>query len=119
MQKWYKRTMSWSNDSQHTNIYPRKNVLNNKISNNMKQHIKEKYKFELGMVPSGCHQRNAAKAAIQNFKSHFLSILTGMAGRFHCTYGTDCFHKPKIPPPIVPIKCDAQGLHIRTPVQTL
>jgi len=64
---------------QQANIHPRKHVLDNEISENMKQHIKEKYKFELEMVPPGCHQRNAAKVAIRNFKFHFLSVLTGMA----------------------------------------
>jgi len=40
---------------QQANIHPRKHVLDNEISENMKQHIKEKYKFELEMVPPGCH----------------------------------------------------------------
>jgi hypothetical protein len=38
---------------QQANIHPRKHVLDNKISEKMKQHIKEKYKFELEMVPPG------------------------------------------------------------------
>jgi len=33
--------------------------------------------LELEMVPLGCHRQNAAKVAIRNFKSHFLSILAG------------------------------------------
>ena len=41
---------------QQANIHPRKQVLDNEISENMKQHIKQKYKFELEMVPPGCHQ---------------------------------------------------------------
>ena len=48
----------------------------------MKLHIKEKYKFQLEMVPPGCHRRNAAKVAIRNFKAHFLSILAGTADSF-------------------------------------
>ena len=48
----------------------------------MKQHIKEKYKFELKMVPPGCHQQNAAEVAIRNFKSNFLSVLAGTAESF-------------------------------------
>jgi len=34
------------------------------------------------LVPSGCHQRNAAEVAIRNFKAHFLSVLAGVAGNF-------------------------------------
>jgi hypothetical protein len=40
---------------QQASIHPRKHVLDNEISENMKQHIKEKYKYELEMVPPGCH----------------------------------------------------------------
>ena len=36
----------------------------------------------LKLVPHGCHRRNAAEVAICNFKSHFLSILAGMADDF-------------------------------------
>jgi len=54
---------------QQANIHPRKHVLDNEISETMKQHIKEKYKFELEMVPPGCHRQNAAEGAIRNFKS--------------------------------------------------
>ena len=67
---------------QQANIHPRKHVLDNEISENMKQHIKDKYKFELELVPPGCHRRNAAEVAIRNFKSHFLSILAGTAESF-------------------------------------
>ena len=34
------------------------------------------------MVPPGSHRRNAAKVAIRNFKSHFLSVLAGTAESF-------------------------------------
>ena len=61
------------------NIQPQKHILNNKISDNMKLHINEKYKFQLQMVPLGSHQHNAAKVAIRNFKAHFISVLAGMA----------------------------------------
>jgi hypothetical protein len=67
---------------QQANIHPRKHILDNEISENMKQHIKEKYKFDLEMVPPGCHRRNAAEVAIRNFKSHFLSVLAGTAESF-------------------------------------
>ena len=67
---------------QTAKINPRKHVLDNKISKNMKQHIKEKYKFELEMVPPGCHRCIPAEVAIRNFKAHFLSVLAGMADSF-------------------------------------
>ena len=41
----------------------------------MKNHICDSCKFEMELVPPGCHQRNAAEVAIRNFKAHFLSIL--------------------------------------------
>ena len=37
------------------NIHPQKHVLDNKILDNMKFHIKETYKFQLKMVPPGSH----------------------------------------------------------------
>ncbi len=33
-------------------------------------------------MPPGCHQHNAAKVAICNFKAHFLSVLAGVANNF-------------------------------------
>lgn len=63
-------------------MQPRKHVLDNEISENMKQHIKTKYKFSLELVPPGCHRRNAAEVAIRNFKAHFLSVLAGTAESF-------------------------------------
>ena len=38
--------------------------------------------MQLELVPPGCHRQNAAKVAICNFKSHFLSILAGVADDF-------------------------------------
>jgi hypothetical protein len=63
-------------------IAPRKHVLDNKISNAMKTLITNKYKMTYELVPPSCHRRNAAKVAIRNFKSHFLSILAGFADDF-------------------------------------
>ncbi len=34
------------------------------------------------LVPPECHHHNVAKVAIQNFTSHFLSILAGVADDF-------------------------------------
>ena len=38
--------------------------------------------MEMELVPPGCHRRNAAEVAIRNFKSHFLSVLAGVADDF-------------------------------------
>jgi hypothetical protein len=45
----------------------------------MKNHIRIECKLTLELVPPGCHCCNAAEVAIRNFKSHFLSILPGVA----------------------------------------
>ena len=67
---------------QRAGIQPKKHVLDNEISENMKNHIRDTYRFQLEMVPPGCHRRNAAEVAIRNFKSHFLSVLAGTADNF-------------------------------------
>jgi hypothetical protein len=63
-------------------IVPKKHVLDNKVSDNMKNHIRDTCKFDMELVPPGCHQCNAAKVAIRNFKAHFLSVLVGVANDF-------------------------------------
>jgi hypothetical protein len=67
---------------QNAGVHPKKHVLDNEISENMKQHIRDQYKFTLELVPPGCHRRNAAEVAIRNFKAHFLSVLAGTADNF-------------------------------------
>ncbi|KAL7502169.1 hypothetical protein ACHAXN_000208 [Cyclotella atomus] len=63
-------------------ISPKKHVLDNEISENMKNHIRDDCQFQLELVPPGCHRRNAAEVAIQNFKAHFLSVLAGTTSSF-------------------------------------
>eukprot|EP00804_Cyclotella_cryptica_P021956 CCRYP_000903-RA/>CCRYP_000903-RA protein AED:0.16 eAED:0.16 QI:0/0/0/1/1/1/4/0/960 len=63
-------------------IVPRKHVLDNEISAAMKDLIQDTYKMSLELVPPGCHRRRAAEVAIRNFKSHFLSVLAGVADDF-------------------------------------
>ena len=63
-------------------IVPIKHVLDNEISDNMKEHIKDTCKMQVELVPPGCHRRNAAKVAIRNFKAHFLSVLARVAEDF-------------------------------------
>jgi hypothetical protein len=63
-------------------IFPKKHVLDNEISQTMKDYVRDQYKMEVELVPPGCHRRNAAEVAIRNFKAHFLSILAGTAEDF-------------------------------------
>jgi hypothetical protein len=63
-------------------IIPKKHVLDNKVLENMKNHICDTCKKNMELVPPGCHQQNAAEVAIRNFKSHFLSVLAGVANDF-------------------------------------
>ena len=64
------------------NIRPKKHVVDNEVSENMKELIRSQSNMELELVPPGCHRRNAAEVAIRNFKAHFLSILAGVADDF-------------------------------------
>jgi hypothetical protein len=76
-------------------IVPKKYVLDNEVSENMKNHIRNTCKFDMELVPPGCHRCNAAEVAICNFKAHFLSNLAGVAADFPQAYGTGYSHKPK------------------------
>ena len=51
---------------QRAGISPKMHFIDNKVSETMKNHIRNNCKLEL--VPPGCHQRSAAKFAIRNFK---------------------------------------------------
>ena len=63
-------------------IVPKKHILDNEVSEAMKEVIREEYNMEMELVPPGCHCRNAAEVAIRNFKAHFLSVLAGTANDF-------------------------------------
>ena len=63
-------------------IVPRKHILYNEVSEAMRDIIRDEYNMEMEIVPPRCHQRNAAKVAIRNFKAHFLSVLAGTADDF-------------------------------------
>ena len=45
-------------------IIPKKHVLDNEVSEAMKDVIRNEYQMEMELVPPGCHRRNAAKVAI-------------------------------------------------------
>ncbi len=63
-------------------IFPKKHVLDNEVSENMKNHIRDTCKINMELVPPGCHRRNAVEVAIRNFKSHFLNVLAGVDDDF-------------------------------------
>jgi hypothetical protein len=55
--------------------------LDNKCSENFKKCI-QKNGMTHELVPPNCHQQNMAERAIQTFKNHFVSILSGVDNRF-------------------------------------
>ena len=61
-------------------VVPTKHVLDNEVSDSMKDLIRDSCKLEL--VPPDCHRRNIAEVAIKAFKRHFLSILAGLPDDF-------------------------------------
>ena len=63
-------------------IVPKKHVLDNEVSEVKKEIIRDEYHMNMELVLLGCHRRNAAEAAIRNFKAHFLSVLAGTAEDF-------------------------------------
>ncbi|KAL7526150.1 hypothetical protein ACHAWF_001648, partial [Thalassiosira exigua] len=65
-----------------TNVFPKKHVMDNKVSEQMKDIIRDEFKMQLEIVLAGSHLRNAAEVAIRNFKAHFLSILARVADNF-------------------------------------
>ena len=79
MQRAYKKLMA---RLKRAGIVPKKHVLDNKVSDSMKELIQDEFKMEVELVPPSCHRRNAAEVAICNFKCHFLSILAGVADDF-------------------------------------
>ena len=45
-------------------IIPKKHVLDNEVSEAMKDVIREEYHMEMELVPPGCHRINSAEVAI-------------------------------------------------------
>eukprot|EP00804_Cyclotella_cryptica_P020102 CCRYP_014888-RA/>CCRYP_014888-RA protein AED:0.26 eAED:0.26 QI:0/-1/0/1/-1/1/1/0/393 len=56
-----------------------KHILDNEISQAMKDLIPDKYHIQYKLAPPGCHCHNAAEEVIRNFKCHFRGILVGVA----------------------------------------
>ena len=59
---------------------PKKHILDNECSEELKTAIKEKCLLQL--VPPGSHRANLAEVSIKAFKQHLLSILAGTASDF-------------------------------------
>ena len=57
-------------------IFPKKHILDNEISDDLKAVIKLN-KLEYELVPPHDHRRNIAEKGIQTYKSHLISILCG------------------------------------------
>ncbi|EJK51550.1 hypothetical protein THAOC_29271 [Thalassiosira oceanica] len=79
MQRAYRKLM---NRLKRAGVVPKKHVMDNEVSESMKDMIRDDYKLTLELVPPGMHRRNAAEVTIRNFKAHFLSILAGTADDF-------------------------------------
>ncbi|KAL7546351.1 hypothetical protein ACHAWF_009686 [Thalassiosira exigua] len=70
----------------------------------MKVRTPDKYKMELELVLPDCHLHNIAKVAINNFKSHFLSILEGVTNNFPLQLWDCLIPQAEITVPPVPIQ---------------
>ena len=96
------------------NIHPQKLVLNNQILDKMKLHIKEKYKFQLEMVPpgnQGGHQEFQG-ALPQHPRGNGRLISAPPLGQ---TSATDQNNSQLT----TPIQCHTQRVGIRTPVEVI
>ena len=62
-------------------IKPKRQVLDNEASKQYKQAIKES-DMDYQLVPPDDHRRNIAEKAIQTWKDHFVSVLSGTASTF-------------------------------------
>ena len=66
---------------QSAGIKPKKHVLDNEISSEFKEVIKQNgIQYEL--VPKGQHRRNIAERGIQTWKSHTIGVLSGLPPTF-------------------------------------
>ena len=62
-------------------IRPKKHVLDNECSTDIKQAIKEN-ELEYQIVPKGQHRRNISERALQTWKSHTIGSLSGVSNNF-------------------------------------
>jgi len=66
----------WARTNRNRTNKPALHILDNEASAAFKAAIREN--CELQLVPPDTHRRNLAERAIQTFKSHFISILSGV-----------------------------------------
>ena len=59
---------------------PKLHILDNEASKDFQKEIEKQCKLQ--MVPPDTHRRNIAERAIQSFKNHFISILSGVDPSF-------------------------------------
>ena len=57
-------------------------ILDNEARAEYKRVINNKWNINYQLVPPNTHRSNAAERAILKFKSHFISIITGVAPDF-------------------------------------
>ena len=69
------------NQLKRVGIVPKKHVLDNEVSENMKNKIRDTNRFNMELVPPECHRQNAVEVAIRNFKAH-LSVLARVSNDF-------------------------------------
>eukprot|EP00804_Cyclotella_cryptica_P007766 CCRYP_001371-RA/>CCRYP_001371-RA protein AED:0.39 eAED:0.39 QI:0/0/0/1/1/1/2/0/283 len=74
------------------NITPQHQVLDNEISAAYREAITTSA-MTYQLVPPDDHRRNIAEKAIQTWKDHFVSALSGTADNFPSTYGVSSSHK--------------------------
>ena len=56
-------------------VVPKKHVMDNEVSESMKDMIRDEFKMTLELVPPGMHRRNAAEVAIRKWLSKASSIV--------------------------------------------
>ena len=67
---------------QQAGIIPKKHILDNEVSEALKEITQDEYKMQMELVPPGSHCKNSAEAAIRNSKAHLMSVLAGTAQDF-------------------------------------
>ena len=70
----------WDRLTRSNVIAPKLHILDNEAPEALKEAIRNNCKMQL--VPPDTHQRNLAEQAIQTFKNHFISILSGVDKNF-------------------------------------
>ena len=65
----------------NANIRPKKHILDNKVSAEFKQEIRD-HGVQYELVPKGMHRCNIAEKAIQTWKSHVIGVFSGLPPMF-------------------------------------